>query len=243
MVFSSITSAFLLACVHLFAHRLCDFRLRPRSRWLSLAGGISVSYVFVHLLPELNEKQEIVAEQLGDHVTFKALENHIYLAALCGLLFFYVIEKAARARSKLSTSESNSDSAIFWLHVGAFAIYNVIVGYLLVHRLDHTALGLVLYLFSMALHFVVNDYGLMEHHEKLYENKGRLILAAAPLAGWALGMTVDVHESALALLFSFLAGGVILNVLKEEIPDERESSVLTFSFGALAYSVILVLTT
>ena len=38
-----------LAPVHLFSGRLCFLDVTPRSIWLSIAGGISVTYVFVHL--------------------------------------------------------------------------------------------------------------------------------------------------------------------------------------------------
>ena len=31
-----------------------------RSRWLSLAGGVSVAYVFVHILPELAKGQDVM---------------------------------------------------------------------------------------------------------------------------------------------------------------------------------------
>lgn len=45
---------------------------------------------------------------------------------------------------------------------------------------------------------------------------------------------------ALAALFAFLAGGVILNVLKEELPEERESRFSAFAGGALLYAALLL---
>ena len=47
--------AAMLAVIHLFAGHLQVFDRIPRSRWLSFGSGISVAYVFVHLLPELEE--------------------------------------------------------------------------------------------------------------------------------------------------------------------------------------------
>ncbi len=43
-----------LAAIHVFAGKLRFLDVTPRSRWLSAASGISVAYVFVHVLPELN---------------------------------------------------------------------------------------------------------------------------------------------------------------------------------------------
>ncbi|WP_180381094.1 MULTISPECIES: hypothetical protein [Fischerella] len=44
----------------------------------------------------------------------------------------------------------------------------------------------------------------------------------------------------IALLFTFLAGGVILNILKEELPEERKSRFWAFALGAGIYTVLLL---
>lgn len=46
----------------------------------------------------------------------------------------------------------------------------------------------------MALHFVVNDYGLREHHTEAYTQVGRWLLAAAVLGGWLLSTLTDVRR-------------------------------------------------
>jgi hypothetical protein len=42
------------------------------------------------------------------------------------------------------------------------------------------------------------------------------------------------------LRFAFLAGGVVLNVLKEELPDGRESRFLPFLAGPGACAALLL---
>ncbi len=44
----------------------------------------------------------------------------------------------------------------------------------------------------------------------------------------------------IAVLIAFLAGGIIRNVLKEEVPEERESRFSAFAVGATAYAAILL---
>nr|MBA3950552.1 hypothetical protein [Rubrobacter sp.] len=83
-----------LAAVHLFSGRMRFLDVFPRSRWLSAAGGVSVAYVFVHLLPDLAEEQETVREAVGESFTF--IEYHVYLVALVGLATFYGLERAAK---------------------------------------------------------------------------------------------------------------------------------------------------
>lgn len=57
---------------------------------------------------------------------------------------------------------------------------------------------------------------------------------------WGIGAAVRVHPAVVALLFAFLAGAVVLNVLKEELPEERRSNFWAFTAGAAAYSSILL---
>jgi zinc transporter ZupT len=92
----------------------------------------------------------------------------------------------------------------------------------------------------MALHFIVNDFGLRENHKHIYDYIGRWILAAAVIVGWAIGSGTQIGETAIAVLFAFLAGGIVLNVLKEELPEERESRFWAFGLGVAVYSVLLL---
>ncbi len=43
------------------------------------------------------------------------------------------------------------------------------------------------------------------------------------------------------MLFAFLTGCIVLNVLKEELPEERESSLWAFATGAAVYAVLLLI--
>jgi hypothetical protein len=230
-----------LAIIHLFSGKLRLLNVFPRSRWLSAASGVSVAYVFVDILPELAEQQETIREALGEGLVF--LERHVYLLSLLGLAIFYGLDRAAKAsrRRKRDAGKGDAtDAGVFWLHMASFSVYNVLIGYLLLHRENPGLKGLLLYAGALGLHFVVNDYGLREDHKESYRRIGRFILAAAILLGWAIGVLVAVPAAFLAVLFAFLAGGIVLNVLKEEIPGERQSSFLAFALGAAFYAALLL---
>ena len=230
-----------LAVVHLFSGKLRFLDGTPRSIWLSVAGGISVAYVFVHLLPDLAEEQRAVREVLGE--SFNFLEYHVYLVALVGLAAFYGLERVAKTSRRRQRRAGNEDSAgrsVFWLHIASFALYNALIGYLILHREEPGFQSLMLFAFAMGVHFVVNDFGLREDHRGAYERVGRWFLAAAVIGGWTVGLFFEFSETALAVLFAFLAGGVIMNVLKEELPEERESRFWAFALGALGYTALLL---
>ena len=91
----------------------------------------------------------------------------------------------------------------------------------------------------MALHFVTADFGMREDHARDYDRIARWVLAAAVVAGWGLGLLTDLPRLAIGLLFAFLAGGVVLNVLKEELPEERKSQFGPFILGAAGFALLV----
>jgi hypothetical protein len=233
--------AITLAMIHIIAARLRFLRETPRSRWLSLGSGVSVAYVFVHILPELSQSQETLQNKLDQSLAF--LEHHVYLMALFGLAAFYGLERAAnrsRQRNRATAQGDVTSTGVFWLHIGSFGIYNALIGYLLLHREEPGLGSLVFFTIAMGLHFIVNDYGLREHHKHTYDQIGRWILAVAIIIGWVLGSRTEISQAAIAVLFAFLAGGVVLNVLKEELPNERESKFWAFALGAGGYTALLL---
>ena len=242
----ALAAALALAAVHLVAARLRFLDGVPRSRWLSGAGGVSVAYVFVHLMPELAEGQAAAsAVQSG---AFGLFEREIYLLALAGLLTFYALERLAKGANALDEGGPDGargpgaepSGAAFWVHLGSFAVYNMIVGYLLVHREAPGPLSLALFALAMALHFVVTDYGLRADYAQSWERIGRWALVAAVLVGWGMGAALEVSELAVAGATAFLGGGVILNVLKEELPEERKSRFSALLAGAIGYAALLL---
>lgn len=240
-VFLAGLSALFLALVHVVANRFKFLKRKPRSRWLSLGSGVSVAYVFIHVLPDLSEAQLEFQAKVD---LLSMVEHHVYVVALLGMIAFYGLEKAAKVSRHQSMKEGQGDETqpgVFWLHMVSFALYNALIGYLLVHREESELLGLWLYVVAMALHFVVNDYSLWEDHKRAYCRVGKWILSAAIVCGWAIGTQTEVSEAFTAVLFAFLAGGVILNILKEELPQERESRFWTFALGAVGYSGLLLI--
>jgi zinc transporter ZupT len=230
-----------LAAVPLVAGKLRFLDVMPRSRWLSFGGGISVAYAFVRLLPELGEHQVTLEEAAGSALAF--LEHHAYLAALAGVVAFYGLERSAkrsRHRRKQATSEDVTSKRMFWFSTAVFTFYNALIGYLLPQHDYVNAGGVALFTLAMALHFVVNDYGLHQHHKHFYASTGRWIISAAVLAGGAAAYILVIPPPVLAMFVAFLTGGIILNVLKEELPEERESRFAPFLAGAIGYAVLLI---
>jgi len=238
LLFSGI-AALLLAINHLLINQIATLRKIPRSKWLSVAGGISVSYIFIHVLPELKEWQEEFAAEGKEGF----IKHHMYLMALVGLAAFYGIERAAKldgpSRRKDESAEP-SGPAVFWVHIVFFAIYNLLIGFLLVHRDMPGLTELALFTTAMIFHFAVNDHGLHDHYARRYRSVGRWMLSAAVLLGWLIGALTSISEVGIALMFAFIGGGTILNTLKEELPEERKSNYWAFIAGIVVYTFLLL---
>lgn len=237
MIPLALVGAAALALIHLFAGKLRFLSALPRSRWLSFASGISVAYVFMHLLPELREAQEVLAEEVSG--VLAAVDSHIYLIALAGLTVFYGMERLAKS-SRDKEADDTPSNTVFWIHIGSFSVYNALIGYILAERAAEPT-NFWLFLFAIGLHFFVNDFGLRQHHKHVYHDRGRWVLAAAVLAGAGAGLLVRVSELALLIPIAFIGGGVILNVLKEELPEERQSNFGAFLAGTVAYAALLLM--
>lgn len=233
--------AICLALVHISASRTQWLTRIPPCWWMSVAGGVSIGYVFLDIFPELQQAQAEVEHRGGFLIDY--LEHHVYLLALVGLAIFYGLEKLAlrsRAHRHRHQGEDCTQAAVFWLHVVAFALYNGILGYLLRESEEHGLVASILLFVALALHFLVNDVGLREHHKQSYDQVGRWILAGAIVLGWVLGQAIRIDAAAIAAIWALVAGGMILNILKEELPSERESNFGLFVAGAAVYSVVLL---
>lgn len=232
--------ALAFAGVHLFVGHLRFLEKTPRSRWLSFSGGVAVGYVFLHVMPELAANATTFRRATG--LDAAAAEALIYALSLLGLALYYGVERAIVSRVGERDKEGQGDEpgGVFWLHIGATSVLVAIIAYLLNHREDTSALGLALYFVAMTLHFVTADFGTRSHHPESYHAHGRWVLAAATLIGWTLGLFLELPELAVGCLFAFIGGGIILLVLKEELPEERESRFIPFAIGAFAYALLVL---
>ena len=217
--------------VHLFVGRLRFLDVEPRSRWLSFAGGVAVAYVFLHILPELGAHGATFQRAMG--LARGAAEAWVYTLSLAGLALFYGIERAlVVSRGGRERANKRPGSGIFWLHIAASGLLIFIVAYLLNHREDETAGGL--------LHFITADFASRADHPEIYDHAGRWALVGATLAGWITGLLVELPEIAIGCLFAFVGGAMVLVILKEELPEERESKFWPFLLGATLYAGLVL---
>jgi hypothetical protein len=242
----SLAAALLLALIYAIGGVLREHaaatRFWGRRRWISAAAGVSVAYVFVDVLPELGAQHRAFLEAVGHDVLFA--EQRIYALALVAFVTLYGLEHivlASRERDR-GAAERGVGGVVYWFHVAGFAFYSGLIGYLLVERAERGAVALAVYVFAMALHFLILDHTMAEEHGHFYDTAGRAILAASVLVGWLLAARTPLSDVVFARLFAVLAGGVVITTVTAELPGERRGRFWPFSLGAAAYAVLLFLT-
>ena len=236
----ALAAAVALALVHVFSNMLRTLDGIPRNRFLSAASGIAVACVVLQLLPALSKRQEVLEKAAQG--LMGAFERHVYLVVLASIILFYGLEKLARSsrdRNRRSGGADATEAGVFWIHISTFAAMNVLIGYLLITRHD-TWSALAVFSGAMLVKFLINDHSLHQLHKEGYDRFGRWLLAGAVILGWAVGYLDLMPQIGPAILQGIVAGAVLLNVFKEELPAESKSRLWPFGLGAAAYGVLLV---
>jgi len=217
------------------AHRA--YALVPdRRSVMSFSAGMSVAYVFVHMMPELHDVRRSFAESTPVSLGYEGGES--YFLALLGFLTFYGLDKlCARLRE---TGTRGWVGTAFRLRTGSFAAYVWLMGYLLENSLQETEVSVALYAVAIAFHFLAVDNALHREHGASYERIGRRVLAAMTVIGWAVGMWFTLPQHLLALLVAFLSGAIIMNSTIIELHSEKEGRLLPMIAGGVVYGLVLL---
>jgi hypothetical protein len=235
-------AAVLLALTFLFGGRVHPLKVfgLDRRGMVSFSAGMSAAYVFVHLMPEMHAARSVFGESLQQPLPYKGMA--IYFLALVGFLFFYGLEHLRAHLSEEGGEEGGGEGAgmDYRLHIGGFAAYVGLVGYLLVRNLEETPTSTALFAAAMAFHFLTIDHALRDEHGEAYEHHGRWLLAAMVIAGWCAGALVALPVYGLALLVAFLSGAIIMNSSVMELPNDKDGRFLPFVLGGLVYGLILL---
>lgn len=222
-----------LCLVHIFAGWVSFAKNVWHSRFLSMSAGVSVAYVFIELMPKLGISETTLQAISTDIIPLK--ERHVYLVSFFGFLFFYAAHRIS------STGSFVQSDLAFFLNMVSYVLLNFLVGYEIVDIHDPFIKPLYLFTFALALHYFITDHSLRLKHPFIYHDIGRYILCIALFAGFIAGILTEIPQNYIIYGVAFVAGGMILNVLSFELPnEEKETGFLSFAIGGIFYSIILV---
>ncbi|MBD3318018.1 MAG: hypothetical protein GF344_19720 [Chitinivibrionales bacterium] len=228
----SIVVVIVLAAIHPVSVLLS--RRHVRRRTTSFCAGIALAYVFLHLLPELGRMQQDLLERRGAYPPYPWFREHVYVLAFAGLLLFQVMDVISRkGRSAAARRFSYKAEMAF------FALYAALIGYLITGNveLDHP---LFLITIALAAHFFGTDLDLAERYEEAFVRHGGYVLAAATLAGMLVALVMEFGETVLMAGFAVLAGALLINTLRTELPEPERVRSMFLLIGAVVYAFLIL---
>jgi hypothetical protein len=217
---------------HFYPGRLLT---RNQGALLSGSAGISIAYVFVHMMPELAGARQTFVKWTSIPTAFDGMV--VYFLALVGFLVFFSLDRYSKGAQ---TTVAEGGIPDFSLKLIGFSAYVCLVSYLLVNNLENSLIASATYAAAMAVHFLTFDHSFREEPGGGYQRRGHLLLAAAAPVGWVLGLLFSLPQDILALMLGFLSGGIIVNSMITELPTGRGGTMWPFLSGSLIYSLILV---
>lgn len=218
----------ILAAIHLFANRTQILGWVWKGNFLSFAAGISFAYVFVDLLPELEKGQSVLKRSFGDILPY--LDRHTYVIALLGVLFYY----------GLHTQSTSSSDRNFWMSLGGYLLFNFFIGASLSDVNNPEIQPLLLFTIAMGMHYFIADHNANNENGPLYNQRGRWFLVLALFLGYLVGYLTSIPDTVVAIAVSFISGGVLLNVLRYELPKREQVGYYFFLMGSLIFTLIIL---
>jgi hypothetical protein len=228
----------LLVCAFVLSHYCRQFTVKIKRRWGAFSAGVAVAYIFVSVIPELEEHRPIVAASAT--VSLLDAEKRIYLWALAGFVTFVGLSRLP-VHMPLNATGTVRAKLPFWGAMTGYSLYTLLIGYLLVHRENPSLLSLGLFVFAMGLHLFMVDIELVEQFTSFYQPWGRMSLIASVLVGWILGIVNALPDSFTSRLFALVIGAVIVMSAHEELPAGEGQQFWWFVVGAFCYATVLML--
>lgn len=209
-----------ISICHLSAMRLW-VRLRGQGPQVaSFSGGAAAAYVFLHLIPELENTHVTVGER-------------IHGVVLVGFVFLFTVDTLV---SSFKGGEHGRQR--FRIRIGLSALYNALLAFTMSEQLPLSPLTAVAYALALGLHVTMVDLTLIDAFGPGRHRVGRYVLAAATMLGWLLSLLTNPPEVALDVLTALMAGFIIFTVFGEELPKRRGVRLAWFTMGAFVYFML-----
>tara|TARA_Y100000310_G_C20644086_1_gene795609 strand:- start:611 stop:1288 length:678 start_codon:yes stop_codon:yes gene_type:complete len=191
-----------------------------KTKFISFAGGISISYMVLILLPEVYSGA-IKINQL------------LYLSVLAGFGTFHIIEKYIRLRYSYIKYKRHHDL----IHTIISFIYFLIVGFVLVKLIDTNIITGFLFFIPILFHIVIDSI------PKKISKKPflKILIASSPLLGALVATFISVTEAVMIALLGIISGVLLYTVTRESIPKEREGKPIFFLIGLLLFTVLILI--
>jgi hypothetical protein len=131
---------------------------------------------------------------------------------------------------------------VFWWHIALSWFYTAMVIFALPEDVGKNLQFALVGSLAVGLHLIYKDYILRTHHHASYEEKGRLLLASAPLAGWLAHQFGNPSEPVFDIFVAIVAGILMQGVFRDELPQAHAARIRWMIGGVATFSGLTLLT-
>lgn len=216
-------------------------RIKP-AVFNSFAAGVGTVYIFVHMLPQISHGQHLL-EEYFPNIHFTGSQYSNYVVALIGFIFFYLFDSFLTHTKRLPTDEYTSpdELAFYWTNVLFIFLYNLLIGYVVGSYTEGSISFRIVYLLAYIVHFVTIKWGIYHIFPKRYERQARYPIILGLFVGYFIALLFDIDPLILSINEALLAGAMMLNVFKHELPNEKDSKRRAFVVGILSALILFML--
>jgi hypothetical protein len=212
--------ALILVAAHLIAPRVKGLIKHPE-RQQALGGGLSVAYVFLHLIPSLDAADGVVGPR-------------IYFIGLLGFVAFYGLDV-------MFQPPKHTHPTKYHAYLSTFFVYDGLLIFTLGLNLPPTPVLTLVFGLSVALDVLNTDLEMQDEYGERFVKWGRWLLIAGVAIGYGLNLVRRPHPVVVDLLTAALAGFMIFHTNNGVFPVSRNKKFPWFLAGVLAFWVLHVL--
>ena len=215
-----------LAAVHFYNEKIQIRNEYIRTRALSFVAGISVTYGFLNLLPEV-------------YKGFAFFDRFIFITLLLGFVVAHLTEQYVYQHTSVETVREKLGE----IHSLAFFLYHFTIGVILVDLSRDNTLRAVLFFLPILFYSAVGLIALERIHPKIWESPAvKLLLSLSTLFGVLFADSLLRLETIFSLLLAFVVGLFLYIVLIDFIPKEAKGRPEYFALGVFTYTVLIAAT-
>jgi len=212
--------ALTLSVVDFFTEGLFSKASPNKMKFISFAAGVSISYIFLILLPDIyNGAMKI--------------NNLLFLSILFGFSVFHLIEKFIR--QNFTGQELRKEHKL--VHSTTSFIYFFVVGFILVKVTEINTVGGILLFIPISLHIIIDSLP----RRATKNHYLRALHASSAFLGAVTAFFIEVGEVGTIALLGLIGGALLYTVIRESLPREMEGKPLYFITGVLIFTVLIMI--
>jgi Ca2+/Na+ antiporter len=205
--------ALVLGAAHIISPAIFKRREDP-ARQRAFAGGLSVAYVFLHLIPSIDVSQRVVGAR-------------IYFVALLGFVLFYALDvRYQPPRHRHPTK--------YHAYLVAFFLYDGLLVFTLGLNLPPTPLLTLVFAVAVALDVLATDLELQELYGTRFVRFGRWVLFGGVTFGYTLNLFRRPNRLAVDILTAALAGFMMFHTFNDQL-SSKKGRFPAFAAGVAAF--------